>query len=120
VDLAKIADAFFLGKWEPRAGLYFKGHTGSMMTIDRDITIAPLSDASSSLFSGVRIGLLGLQFDLVFDTTGADPRPWTATTRRPTELIFENNKRKRTIILTWPKGTPASAVHFSQFVSNTT
>jgi hypothetical protein len=120
VDLTKIADAFFLRKWEPRAGLYFNGHTGSVMTTERNIQISPLSDDSSNSFSGVRIGMLGLQFDLLFETAGARPGPWNAITRRPTELIFENKEREQTIILTWPMGTPASPVRFSQFVSRIT
>jgi hypothetical protein len=42
------------------------------------IVVRTLSEDVGSLFSGVRIALLGIEFDLLFDTTGANPGPWPA------------------------------------------
>jgi hypothetical protein len=112
VDEAKITAAFFENKWDDRAGLYFNGHYGSAMTTMAGIVVRTLSEDIGSLFSGVRIALLGIEFDLLFDTTGASPGPWPGIVRRPSELIFEKNQREHAIILTWPQGTPEASIRF--------
>jgi hypothetical protein len=92
IDLTKVRRAFFEGIWDDRGGLYFKGHYGSAMTTAWSVVVSPLSDDSLKIFSGVRIALLGLELEFLFDTTNANPGPWTAITRRPSELIFEKKE----------------------------
>jgi len=110
IDLMKISRAFCEGIWDDRGGLYFKGPYGSAMTTAWSVVVSPLSDDTAKMFSGVRIALLGLELELLFDTTNANPGPWTAVTRRPSELIFENKNREHHLILTWPQGTPEASI----------
>ncbi|WP_334387427.1 hypothetical protein [Bradyrhizobium sp. AZCC 2262] len=113
IDLIKIRRAFFEGIWDDRGGLYFKGHIGSAMTTAWSVVVSPLSDDAAKIFSGVRIALLGLELELLFDTTNVNQGPWTGIIRRPTELIFEKGGREHHIILTWPAGTPENGIHLS-------
>lgn len=113
IDLEKVERAFFADQWDDRAGLYFNGHHGSIMKREPDIGFAPLSDGAARRFAGTRVNLLGFEMDLAFDTTGIDPRPLTGLTRRPTELVFVSPERRHLLLLSWPKGTPDSALQLA-------
>jgi hypothetical protein len=112
IDLEKVEKALFENVWDDRGGMYFNGHTGSILTMGQDVSFTSLSDDHAQRFAGSRINLLGFEIDLLFDTTGADPRPWTALTRRPTELIFASPERKHHLLLSWSRGTPDSTLKF--------
>jgi hypothetical protein len=79
---------------DKRGGLYFSSHIGSEMTTALNVSLVPLTDDRAKLFSGIRIGLLGLTMEVLSDTTNANPGPWTEISRRPTELIFERKRRE--------------------------
>jgi hypothetical protein len=113
IDLAKIERSLFLGHWDDRGGLYFTGHVGSAMTTESRVVLISLTDNSAMKFCGIRISLLGLTMEILFDTAGANSEPWTGLTRRPTELIFERAGREHHIILTWPSGTPEASVRLA-------
>ena len=44
IDLQLAQRAFFMREWEPRAGLYFHGTTGSRITVANSVAISPLTD----------------------------------------------------------------------------
>ena len=111
IDMEKIEGAFF-GVWDDRSGLYFNGRTGSTFMLKAGLQFSPLS--KGGLLCGARISLHGIEFDLVFDTSRANPEQWKGLTRRPTELIFERGGRDQRIILTWPTGTREVSVVFSE------
>jgi hypothetical protein len=111
IDVRKVIDAF-AGKWEQRAGLYFNGHVGTSLTTAFQVQVQTLSDDVK--MGGIRISLLGLECDLIFDTAGTPDGVWTGVVYRPTELIFDNEYgRKKALLLTWPNGVPDRSITFS-------
>jgi hypothetical protein len=112
IDLAKIEDAFFRGRWDDHAGLYFSGRTGSVMKSDGPTQFIPLSNDITKQYCGTRIHLLGLEMEVIFDTSAASPGPWTAITRRPSEMTFVSPKRKHYVIISWPSGTSYPGLRF--------
>ncbi|WP_409188948.1 hypothetical protein [Bradyrhizobium sp. RDM4] len=112
IDMSRVEKALFENTWDDRGGLYFNGHDGSILRSNADVQFAPLSDNEAKRFAGVRTNLLGFEMDLVFDTTTATPGEWTALTKRPSELIFESRERTHHLLLSWPRGAPASALKF--------
>jgi hypothetical protein len=113
IDMKKVIDAFFRGRWDERGGLYFNGDTGTVITTAFHLQAAPLTDDLLMRMGGVRVSLLGFECDLVFDTSGTNQWPWSGVTHRPHELIFERgNSRKTYLLLSWPNDVPESAVHF--------
>jgi hypothetical protein len=112
IDLAKVRKAFFESTWDDRGGLYFAGDTGSITTIGAGVSVSLFTAEQSKTFAGIRIYLLGFEFDLYLDTTGANPAPWTGLTHRPYEIFFHEKDRKHSIFLSWPLGTPLKQVSF--------
>lgn len=111
VDMEKVVDAFE-GKWQERAGLYFNGDAGTLLTTAFHVRAAPLTD--DKRMGGVRISLLGFECDLIFDTSGTREGIWVGVVHRPHELAFENEHgRKKCILLSWPKGIPGRTINFA-------
>lgn len=113
IDLAKVEKAFFDREWEPRCGLYFKGGIGDRLKIANHVYVGALLDNQRKRMDGVRIGLLGLELDLLFDAENANPGPWTGLVKRPTELVWQKGRRWHSIILTWPIGNPERSVRLA-------
>jgi hypothetical protein len=110
IDMAKVIDAF-AGKWEERAGLYFNGHVGTHLTTAFHVEVATLTD--DVRMGGVRLSLLGLECDIIFDTAGTNDGIWTGVVHRPSELIFDTEHgRKKALLLTWQKGVPKRSINF--------
>jgi hypothetical protein len=107
IDEEKIHRAFFDASWDERAGLYFRGATGSLITVQHGVAMAPLTRDHDSCFGGAIVAMNGFGFELVLDDNGTNP---VGLTRRPTELVIKNDKREHHIILTWPYGTPEAIV----------
>lgn len=120
IDLNKVERAFFEEDWDPRGGLYFKGSTGSVVTVASDVSMAPLTSDVDMRFGGATVSLLGITLELLFDTTNTNPDPWMGVVRRPTELVFMKNGRQHSIILTWPPGTPEASISMGAGVPNLT
>jgi hypothetical protein len=110
IDITKVRRAFFEKAWDFRGGLYFRGHTGSIVNVSPDLGMAPLTLDSERRFGGAVISLHGFTLEVLFDTTKVNAGPWTSLVRRPTELVLKNGKRQHHIILTWPPGTPEASV----------
>lgn len=108
IDMTKVRRAFFERDWDDRGGLYFKGSKGSRITTAHHAQFAPLS--MDSRMGGARMSLLGFQLDILFDTTGTNPGPWSTLVRRPTELLLVKAKRQHGVILTWPPCTPEASI----------
>lgn len=113
IDDQKIISAFFQGRWEPRAGLYLLAAPGEAKTVDFGVSLAALTDDVRKHFAGARVHTNGIGFDLLFDTEGVTPGEWSGLTRRPTELVFQRNRREHHVILSWPLGTPEASITFS-------
>ena len=110
IDMRKVIDAFE-GKWEHRAGLYFNGDVGTVLTTAFHVQAASLTDAAK--LGGFRISMLGFECDLIFDTAGTTDGVWRGVVHRPHELAFENEiGRKKYLLLSWPRGTAARAINF--------
>ena len=114
IDMMKVRRAFFEREWDARGGLYFSGATGSVMTIANQASFSPLSMEHESRFGGAVASLLGFKVELLFDTKGTNPGAWMGLVRRPTELVLRKAKRRHSIILTWPPGTPEASVVMHQ------
>jgi hypothetical protein len=113
INMDKVVGAFFSGKWEQRAGLYFSGSTGTVITTAYHVRAAPLIDNALMFMAGVRISLLGFECELVFDTAGTKPEPWVGVIYRPNELVFERETGpNKHILLSWPKSVPEVSIHF--------
>jgi hypothetical protein len=110
IDIDKVVRAFFLRRWESRAGLYFHGTVGTKVSINNHIGVAPLSDDKAKFVAGATISLRGFALDLIFDMTNANRAPWTGLTYHPTELVLSERGRQHSIALTWPPGTPPRSV----------
>ena len=113
IDMKKVVDALFRGKWDERAGLYFNGATGTRLTTAFHVQASPLTDNVTMMMGGVRVSLLGFECDLFFDTSGTDPGPWRGIIYRPNELAFDRGSGpKKFILLSWPKSVPESTIQF--------
>lgn len=110
IDLTQITKAFFDREWLSRCGLYFKGSTGDRLKTSSTIGISALLDPPRKEMAGVTISLLGVEMDLIFKATNANPGEWTGLHKRPTELVLRRGARFHSIILTWPVGTPEFSV----------
>jgi hypothetical protein len=110
IDLSKVQRAFFKSDWDARAGLYFKGSTGSAIAVAHTVGMAPLTMDSDRSFGGAMISLLGFTLELLFDTKNTNAGAWSGIVRRPTELVLKAKQRRHSIILTWPPGTPEASV----------
>jgi hypothetical protein len=69
INLAKVRRAFFEDSWDDRGGFYFAGDTGSVTTIASGVSILPFTAEPSKTYAGIRVYLLGFEFDLYLDTT---------------------------------------------------
>jgi hypothetical protein len=110
IDLGKVERAFFLGKWDARGGLYMQAAPGDAIRVSGAVGIAPITDQKEKFMAGATMTMLGLKFDLLFDTRTVNPGPWTALAKAPTELVWRRKDRQYSIILTWPIGTPERSV----------
>jgi hypothetical protein len=110
IDLKKVRRAFFECEWEARAGLYFRGAIGSLITLAQNVAVSPLVMDHDLRFGGATVSLLGFTLELIFDTTNTNAGPWAGIIRRPTELLLKRKQRRHSIILTWPPGTPEMSV----------
>lgn len=113
IDLAKVRRAFFECRWDPRAGLYFRGATGTAITVRDNIGMAPLSGADRR-FAGAVVSLHGFTLDLLFDDTNTAADAWSGLVRRPSELVLRKKQRQHSIVLTWPPGTPEASVRMEE------
>jgi hypothetical protein len=114
IDEEKIHRAFFDASWDDRAGLYFRGTMGSVITVQHGVAMSPLTRDHDFRFGGATVVMQGFGFDLILDDNGTTPGPWGGLTRRPTELVIKQNKRAHHIILTWPHGTPEASVQMEE------
>ena len=110
IDLGKVQRAFFDGIWDARAGLYFRGSTGSRITVSYEVGMSPIVMGSNVQFGGATVSLLGFTMDLLFDSANTGSDGWSALVNRPSELVLKRKRRRHTIILTRPPGTPERAV----------
>jgi hypothetical protein len=117
IDLTKVAKAFFERRIDDRGGLYFEGATGTIVTVDGNLVMAPLSHDASLRFGGVVMSLHGFKLQTLLDAREANPYPWLNLVKRPTELVVKNDRREHHIMLTWPYGTPEMAVVFEKGIT---
>jgi hypothetical protein len=115
IDLLKVQRAFFEGEWDTRAGLYFRGAPGDRINVKDEIGFAPLTmDDPERRFGGATVSLRGFMLELIFDTKNTNAGVWAGLVRRPSELLLKNNRRRHSIILTWPQGTPEAGVSVTE------
>ena len=114
INLGKVQRAFFDRAWDTQAGLYFRGSTGTVITLQDNVGIAPLIRDSDRRFGGATVALHGFTLDLVFDDTNTNPGPWSGLVRRPSELVLRKKQRQHSIILTWPPGTPEASIRLDE------
>ncbi len=114
IDLSRVQRAFFEREWSARCGLYFKGGAGDRVTVANRVAVHGLLDEERKEFTGCRVGLLGLEMDLLFDASNTNPGEWTGLARRPTEFVWCRGVRQHSIILTWPPGTPERSVRIER------
>ena len=100
IDEEKIHRAFFDARWHQRAGLYFRGAMGSVITVQHGIAMAPLTRDHDCRFVKLTIATQCLGFNRALDDNGTTPGTWGGLTRRPTDLVIKKNKRELHIILT--------------------
>lgn len=110
IDLQKVRRAFFECEWEARAGLNFRGTTGSPITLAWNVAVSPVVMDHDLRFAGATVSLLGFTLELLFDTTNTTAGAWDGMVRRPSELLLKRKQRRHSIILTWPPGTPEASV----------
>jgi hypothetical protein len=113
INLAKVRRAFFENSWDDRGGFYFAGDTGSVTTIASGVSILPFTAEPSRTYAGIRVYLLGFEFDLYLDTTEGNAAPWVGITQRPSVIFFHAKRRQHSILLSWPPGTPGKRVSFN-------
>jgi hypothetical protein len=113
IDIEKVHRALFQRVWDRTAGFYFRGAMGPAVTVENSVGISPLLD-NQQRFIGASMSLLGFGLDLFFDTTNANPTWQSGGTRRPTELVLVRERRRHTIILTWPPGTPEASAQLQR------
>jgi len=116
ISIDKVQQAFFERQWDERAGLYLQAHTGSKVVLQENVGMIPLTSDAERRFCGATVSLLGFSHDLLFDTVGARTGPWTALTKRPSELFLTNRGLQHSIILTWPPGIPEASVRLQRGV----
>ena len=109
-DLKKVEWAFFDGVWDNRAALHFRGETGSVVDVAHGVGVARLTRDHDLRFGGATMTLNGLMLEIVFDTSGTNPGPWSGLVMRPSEVVWTRQQREHHIILTWPSGTPEASV----------
>jgi len=109
IDLKKIQRAFFEDRWDPWAGLYFSGSTGTVIATSHQVGFAPLT-SNNGLFAGAKAMFNGFGLEIIFDARDATPGPYSDIVAKPTELVFREKGRAHHIILTWPPGTPERCV----------
>lgn len=112
LDINKVLNALFEGRWDDRAGLYFRAASGDK---SEDIyAFSSLSDPKTKRMVGVTVQIRGLAMDVLFDSEGANPGPWTALVKSPTQIRLVNGSREHSIILTWPPGTPENCINLER------
>lgn len=114
IDLGKVQRALFQGQWDANAGMLFVGGTGDVIASAHTVGISPITNDALDLFGGCAVSLNGFMLEVLFDTTGTNPPPWTARVRRPSEIIYAKGEREHHVILTWPPGTPEKSVRLDE------
>ncbi len=97
IEIGKVEDAFFNGRWDPRGGLYMQATVGDVINVSTGIGIAPLSDDNAKRVAGATMIMLGMKLDLLFDTRSVNAGPWTALTKAPTELVWRRKGRQHSV-----------------------
>jgi hypothetical protein len=109
---ALVQEALLWGLWRDGCGLYFKAPQGHRIPTTNAVTMAPLIATSEKRVVGSGLIISGLEFELIFDPVGISREQlmnegWV---HRPSELLFEIEKRAQSIGLTWGLGTPPRLV----------
>ena len=110
IDLTKVEKVFFEREWDSRCGLYFKGGIGDIIDIDNRVSVSALLNEQTKRMAGIRVGLLGLVLELLFEAENTKSGEWTELDKHPTELVWRRGRRQHSIILTWPIGTPERSI----------
>jgi hypothetical protein len=119
INLQKVQRAFFEDRWDPWAGLYFSGSTGTVITTAHQVGFAPLI-SDKGLFAGAKAMFNGFGLEIVFDDRDALPGPYSGIVAKPTEIVLREKGRSHHIILTWPPGTPERSIQIdSRRIGNT-
>jgi hypothetical protein len=104
LDWEIVRDALLLGRFAPGAGMYMLAPRGSSVDIQRRIQLSQLTMVNEKRLIGFRINLRNHEFHFLMDTRGvALPSEQDGFFYRPSELVFNDNKRSHIVYLTWPE-----------------
>jgi hypothetical protein len=100
------------GHFEPNCGLYIRRATVSLPSTEA-YGLQPLTRSDGQVFTGCIFHVSGLSLMINFDPANWDNQYWINNDWgfRPSEMIFEIEKRNRIIRWTWPPGTGIYAGH---------
>lgn len=103
-DLA--VQALLDGVWQPNCGLYIKVSDLELPQVDA-YAVAPVSNVRKNRFTGCQLYICGMQLMVTFDPEDWDTKYWNDNgwLFRPSQLIFNLERRARVIALTWPPST---------------
>jgi hypothetical protein len=105
-DGAKIARIFTEQVWDVGSGLYIRAAPGRKFMTHNAISGSPLTAEAEKRVVGMRLWILGIEFDLLFDMTGIVPAAGGAP--RLNELRIKGERRAHVLYLTWPPGLPTT------------
>jgi hypothetical protein len=112
IDMQRVHRAFFAGERDARGVSIFARRQGALSP-SKAMSLLHLLPVTTRTIRG--FPALGSLFgDSLWSccstNTAANPGPWTALVRRPTELVLKPNRRQHVIFLSWPSGAPEGSV----------
>lgn len=114
LDQLRVIDALQIGHWGIGCGLYINAPVGLVVTTANAVSMAPITHQNEKRVVGAALILSGLHFQLLFDAAEADVlHPTPGWLHRPSELIFENERRRHLVVMTWPPGTPQRSIRLT-------
>lgn len=95
-----------------RCGLYLRATQGGVISgIDEKVTVVPIGDEQKKALVGIRIGMMGFEFDVLMQPGEID---FAALAREavyhPWQLLFKNRMRQHMVAMTWADPTSAATV----------
>jgi hypothetical protein len=123
IDTHTLDPAPFLAALEshslpPPCGLYLRAkQDGVISGIDEKVTAIPIGDEERKAIIGIRIGMLGFEFDVLMRPGEIDfPRLAKETVYHPWQLLFRNRLRQHMVAMTWADSiSSATVVEFATY-----
>jgi len=118
LDVDRLVRALAAPGLVPPCGLYLRAtHGGSIVGIDEKVSASPLANEEKNHVIGIRMGMLGFEFDVIMDPDGVDfDFLRQGAVFHPSRLAFKNRLREHIVVLTWPDTASESIiVEFSSY-----